>query len=237
MQAQQQVQVGGSNGSGCVSSILTSAKTSPAILERSTSNSSTGSSERTGSGTKKCVQFQLDNNEFLGPPPVYESEAVAAPVPSPSPVPLPPSSQLQLTQNQNQHTSQSDDGTNYHSGSIMISKNTSPFRPGGRGSKMLAKAIEEDVTADMGRQADISLPQHVLCVGKTPCFAKVMRAGQDSNTVFIQPMHRSGGDPQLLVPWEGHLWLAKRNRLMPVLLSCCCLFYYPYHTFPPSRYA
>ena len=181
---------------------------SPVMLER-------GSSGYNGSGTKKCVQFQLENNI------ICEPQNIDPEISAPSPPTKLAASQNQI-QAQTQGLGSSDDGSNYHSGSILITKNTSPFRPGGRGSKMLAKAIEEDVTIDTAQA--VSLPQYVLCVGKTPCFAKVMRAGQDPSTVFIEPMHRSGGDPQLLVPWKGHLWLAKRNRLMPV--SALLFFFY-----------
>merc|ERR1711991_738271 len=61
--------------------------------------------------------------------------------------------------------------SNYHTGSIFISKNTSPFRPGGRGSKMLAKAIEQSHKAaetEMEISSDLAQmePQWVLCTGK-----------------------------------------------------------------------
>ena len=94
-----------------------------------------------------------------------------------------------------------------------VSRNTSPFRPGGRGSKMLTKAIEQsgqDVNNDLNGTEN----NWVLCTGKTPCFAKVMSVpSPDSSSVFIQPLHPSVADSALLVPWEGHLWLAKSSKL------------------------
>ena len=101
-----------------------------------------------------------------------------------------------------------------------VTRNTSPFRPGGRGSKMLAKAIEQSSAGTGSESLDeltVSEPHWVLCTGKTPCFAKVMSVpSPDSNSVFIQPLHPSVADPSLLVPWDGHLWLAKSSRLHEV---------------------
>lgn len=202
--------------------------TVPMPLERSTSNNSSSS----GSGSKKSVQFVLDHNQICEPIPPFQIQALDS------------TADTVLIQQQPPHhhhhgssagssiissSEFSDNNNNYHNGSIHISKNTSPFRPGGRGSKMLAKAIEQsqksatettnnEISSEMAIQ--MTEPQWVLCTGKHPCFAKVMSVpSPDSSSVFIQPMHRRGGDPSLLVPWEGHLWLAKSNRLHPVKMK------------------
>ena len=83
-------------------------------------------------------------------------------------------------------------------------RHSPPFRPGGRGSKMLAKAIEQDLC---GQGIDgklvhenqllnefnsltfytnsLSEPTWVLCSGKTPCFAKVVSAHSSVRTLCI----------------------------------------------------
>ncbi len=99
-------------------------------------------------------------------------------------------------------------------------RHSPPFRPNGRGSKMLAKAIEQSNTEQAIVDESFSETSWVLCTGKTPCFAKVISMpNQDTKNVLIQPLHPNIVDPSLLVPWEGHLWLAKSNKLHPVQVN------------------
>lgn len=88
--------------------------------------------------------------------------------------------------------------------------NTPPFRPGGRGSKQLSKAIEQSKQQ----------PQWVMATGSHACFAKIISnlSSFESKTesVFIQPMIQSKHDKSLLVLWEGNLWASKTNKLEAV---------------------
>ena len=87
---------------------------------------------------------------------------------------------------------------------------TPPFRSGGRGSKQLSKALQENG----GSSAEISW---VLCTGKTTYFAKVISVPtENTGNVLLQPLLQSSHDPSLLKCWEGNLWLAKREKLHPV---------------------
>jgi hypothetical protein len=89
------------------------------------------------------------------------------------------------------------------------SVNQTPFRIGGRGSKQLSKALEKSFV-DRGRD-DISW---VFCTGSHPCFAKVLSFAMSG--IMIQPMSPVEGDLNLYKPWEGHLWLEKRDQIHPV---------------------
>ena len=88
------------------------------------------------------------------------------------------------------------------------------FRPGGRGSKQLAKALQEngEVTTE---------PEWVLCTGNEHTyFARIVNNNTGNNgDVYVQPLHQSPHDPSLLKCWEGHLFLAKREILHPVLMK------------------
>ena len=88
------------------------------------------------------------------------------------------------------------------------------FRPGGRGSKQLAKALQEngEVSAE---------PEWVLCTGKEHTyFARIVNNNTGNNgDVYVQPLHQSPHDPSLLKLWDGHLFLAKRQILHPVLMK------------------
>lgn len=186
---------------------------SPVILEREKSGSSTSS------GSKKQVQFHLENNQFCESKPEMSENLLN--YHSTDNI-MNSNINTAIANNAITPTVSNGDDSNYHSGSILISRNTSPFRPGGRGSKMLAKAIEQsyaesDVLNDL---SNVTEPRWVLCTGKNPCFGKVMSLpSPDSSSVFIQPLHRSVVDPALLVPWEGHLWLAKSSRLHEVKMK------------------
>lgn len=92
--------------------------------------------------------------------------------------------------------------------------NQTPFRVGGRGSKQLSKALEQS-------SADRDLAW-VFCTGSHACFAKVISFAMSG--IMIQPMSPVEGDPNLYKPWEGHLWLEKRDQIHPVqvrgILGC-----------------
>ena len=99
-----------------------------------------------------------------------------------------------------------------------------PFRLGGRGSKQVSKAIEQ-IEQDKEKEKedgicssdDTSTLEWVFCTGKSPCFAKVKSVSSDDiESYLIQPMIKSPHDPNLLLLWEGHLWLAKRERMIPI---------------------
>ena len=85
-----------------------------------------------------------------------------------------------------------------------------PFRPGGRGSKQLV-AIENSKE----KSSPMSEEQAwVFCSGKPPYYAKVISVPSEaSDSVMLQPLHQSPHDKCLLLPWDGHLWLAKREKL------------------------
>jgi hypothetical protein len=108
---------------------------------------------------------------------------------------------------------------------------TPPFRVGGRGSKQLSKAIEKS-SIERGQAGDAhSEPQWAFCLGKHPCFAKIVSVNnpsQSSKSVIIQPMFNVQQDAHLFTLWEGHLWMAKIDKIYPVkvieiLLCCMCL--------------
>jgi hypothetical protein len=90
-----------------------------------------------------------------------------------------------------------------------------PFKPGGRGSKQLSKAIEQSKETS---ELEDDATKWVLCYGRSPCFAKVISSASEENleSILIQPMRQSPHDPRLLILWEGHLWLAKSDKLYPV---------------------
>ncbi len=81
----------------------------------------------------------------------------------------------------------------------------SPFRPGGRGSKQLSKAIEQTKSVNSA---------WVLC-SQPPCFARVMStmSSTQSSNIMIQPLRASPHNSALLVPWDGHLLIAKSEHL------------------------
>lgn len=87
-------------------------------------------------------------------------------------------------------------------------KSSPPFRLGGRGSKQVAKALET--------------PENIECVLSisTPvCFAKVVSQGsQDTKKTMIQPFRTNPSDRSLLLPWDGHIWLANSKSLVPVIV-------------------
>jgi hypothetical protein len=88
-----------------------------------------------------------------------------------------------------------------------------PFRPGGRGSKQLV-AIEysKEKSSPMNEEQT-----WVFCSGKPPYYAKVISGPSEaSENVMLQPLHQSPHDKCLLLPWDGHLWLAKREKLKVV---------------------
>jgi hypothetical protein len=96
---------------------------------------------------------------------------------------------------------------------------TPPFRVGGRGSKQLSKAIEKS-SQERGQAGDAqSEPQWAFCLGKHPCFAKILSVKcptQPSKSVIIQPMFSNEQDPHLFTLWEGHLWMAKSDKIYHV---------------------
>lgn len=96
---------------------------------------------------------------------------------------------------------------------------TSPFRVGGRGSKQLSKALEKS-SQERGQAGDTHCePQWAFCLGKNPCFAKILPVNNplhSSKSVIVQPMFSNAQDPHLFTLWEGHLWMAKIDKLHPV---------------------
>jgi hypothetical protein len=98
---------------------------------------------------------------------------------------------------------------------------TPPFRVGGRGSKQLSKAIEKSyVEKEKAGESPNLENTWAFCSGSHPCFAKIISAPTSyANSVIIQPMYPSDVDPSLFVPWDGHLWLAKKEKLHPVKVT------------------
>lgn len=89
---------------------------------------------------------------------------------------------------------------------------TPPFRVGGRGSKQLSKAIEKS-SLERDQAGDVhNEPQWAFCVGKHPCFAKIVSVN-NPKSVIIQPMFSNDQDPHLFTLWEGHLWMAKSDKI------------------------
>jgi hypothetical protein len=98
-------------------------------------------------------------------------------------------------------------------------RSSPPFNPGGRGSKQLSKAIEQSKVYNHQYSHQIDA-EFVLCTGTPPCFAKVISApSTDINSTIIQPMYPSPHDTGLLMPWDGHLWVAKSQKLIPINVS------------------
>ena len=102
--------------------------------------------------------------------------------------------------------------TQNHSRSTATTASTPPFRVGGRGSKQLSKAIEtacleRDQAGDVHKE-----PQWAFCLVKHPCFAKIVSVN-NPKSVIIQPMFSNAKDPHLFTLWEGHLWMAKTDKI------------------------
>ena len=103
-------------------------------------------------------------------------------------------------------------------------KHSPPFRTGGRGSKQLSKAIEYS-SVEKDAQSGISSDMWVLHAGDPIYFAKVVSATtQDASSVLVQKMQPSHIDPALLVPWDGHLVVAKIESLQPIQVSHSLMF-------------
>lgn len=94
-------------------------------------------------------------------------------------------------------------------------KHSPPFRTGGRGSKQLSKAIENSA-GEKQNQYGVTGDMWVLHTGDPIYFAKVVSFAQDPSSVLIQKMQPSHIDPALLVPWEGHLMIAKIETLQSI---------------------
>ena len=98
-------------------------------------------------------------------------------------------------------------------------RSSPPFRIGGRGSRQLSKALEEakQQLVDPQNQQDA---QFVICMADPPCFAKAITQIQESSSVLIQPLIPSTtADAALLAPWEGHIWLAKADKLHSIKMK------------------
>jgi hypothetical protein len=93
----------------------------------------------------------------------------------------------------------------------QAASSTSPFRIGGRGSKQLSKAIEKSYVE---RGLSKCEPLWAFCSGTHPVFAKIVSSVMSG--VIIQPIFPSEMDPNLYLPWEGHLWLAKKEKVYPI---------------------
>lgn len=92
--------------------------------------------------------------------------------------------------------------------------NPSPFRPDGRGARQLIKAKEQTEESCIVE----SEMKWVLCASSPACFA-ILISDDDEKSAMIQPLHSNPNDPALLQPWDGHIWLAKKNTLVPVKVS------------------
>lgn len=107
-------------------------------------------------------------------------------------------------------------------GTGRISSTTPPFRMGGRGSKQLSKAIEKSSLERDQAGATCNEPQWAFCLGKHPCFAKILseyNPSESSKSVIIQPMFSNDQDPHLFTPWEGHLWMTKSDKIYLVKMK------------------
>lgn len=97
-------------------------------------------------------------------------------------------------------------------------RSSPPFRVGGRGSKQLTKALQqsEEITlTDDSDGENGSNTNWMLCTSSPICFAKVVSVSSHDKTM-IQPLRLNPLDSCLLIPWEGHVWLAKNENLIPV---------------------
>lgn len=110
---------------------------------------------------------------------------------------------------------------NHSDSSKNIQVSTPPFRVGGRGSKQLSKAIEKsNIEKEKAGDSPHVEQCWVFYTGSHPCFAKIIScATADENSVIIQPMYPSEVDPSLFVPWNGHLWVATKDKLHPVKMK------------------
>jgi hypothetical protein len=90
-----------------------------------------------------------------------------------------------------------------------------PFRPDGRGAKQFAKAIEISKTR-LNCEFDLEENnEFVIYKGKTPCIAKIISFPFNRNERFcVNPLRVSPKDNSLLIPWEGHTWLAEKDELV-----------------------
>lgn len=63
--------------------------------------------------------------------------------------------------------------------------------------------------------------KYVLFNGRqSPCFARVVKEeheGKDS--ILLQPLRPSFINSNLLIPWEGHLWSAKKKKTIEVTVG------------------
>jgi len=93
-----------------------------------------------------------------------------------------------------------------------------PFCIGGCGSRRLAKALEEAKRhlVDPQNQQE---SQFIICMTNTPCFAKAIIPLHESSSVLIQPLRPSPHDPALLTLWDGHIWLAKTDKLHSIKMK------------------
>jgi hypothetical protein len=91
-----------------------------------------------------------------------------------------------------------------------------PFRVGGRGSKQLTKVLQQtEEIADDSDYESCTNTNWMLCTSSPICFAKVVSISSHDKTM-IQPLKLNPLDSTLLVPWDGHVWLAKNENLIPV---------------------
>jgi len=97
-------------------------------------------------------------------------------------------------------------------------RSSPPFRIGGRGSRQLAKALEE-AKKQLVEPQNQQESQWVICMANPPCFAKAIIPLQESSSVLIQPLLPSPHDPALLTLWDGHIWLAKTDKLHSIQMK------------------
>ena len=95
-----------------------------------------------------------------------------------------------------------------------IFQNSPSFRSTGKGSKQVAKALEQS-------KEPLVKDQFYLYKGsrETPgCFVKDMRASEaQTGTLYVRPYRSSIHNSAYLVPWPGiQLWQAKKASLISV---------------------
>jgi hypothetical protein len=63
--------------------------------------------------------------------------------------------------------------------------------------------------------------KYVLFNGRqSPCFARVVKEDHEGkDSILLQPLRPSFINNNLLIPWEGHLWSAKKNKTIEVKVS------------------
>lgn len=120
-----------------------------------------------------------------------------------------------------------DIGSSAAGNALFHTKQSPPFRTGGRGSKQLSKAIEhsaaEKTSSGLPQDSD---PVWVMHTKNPVYFAKYVSTNcQDPGSVLVQKMQPSHVDQALLVPWDGHLCIVKNEYLQRIEVKMTSLLY------------